>query len=425
MYGSNSDIRQLRMNINIKREADESTFDGQSKKLKAGEGGHKKLFCTKCPGKSWLTKSGVAYHMKTKHDIKEASSSQEVSAEPVVVKESNKSSDENMEPNKTVEQMLKTTGPLNPNQINATQNESYNEQLSKVLEENRRMAVELAAVAGEAAELRARAGAAGRLMAELRGMVECPVCLLLPKARPVPMCPNGHHVCVPCRERLALEERVVRCPTCKVPLGVASSLLAARVMEVVEHECEHVGCPALVPLAAYPAHLAACTLRLVLCPGFRCEELVATTRLGEHVAACRENMEWKAADRGKVFKSPDEKDVSWKTRQIIFNGRMFFFHIQRSGGTMAAEVVMLGSGEECENYIAEISLLGGGSKTVAKFSNAPRPMDKEKWGDFCFTVSQKAMDKIWKFDPAEKKFKFEIKVRIIELGAGIDCDSTV
>lgn len=155
--------------------------------------------------------------MKTKHDIKEASSSQEVSAEPVVKKESNKSSDENMEPNKSVKQMLKTTGPLNPNQINATQNESDNEQLSKVLEENRRMAVELAAVAGEAAELRARAGAAARLMAELRGMVECPVCLLLPKARPVPMCPNGHHVCVPCRERLALEERVVGAPPARCP----------------------------------------------------------------------------------------------------------------------------------------------------------------------------------------------------------------
>ena len=38
------------------------------------------------------------------------------------------------------------------------------------------------------------------LVEELKQMVECPVCLLLPKNRgPIPVCSNGHFVCTTCR----------------------------------------------------------------------------------------------------------------------------------------------------------------------------------------------------------------------------------
>ena len=49
-----------------------------------------------------------------------------------------------------------------------------------------------------------------KLEAKLRNLVECPVCLALPRKGPVPCCANGHLVCSPClgklREEAMLEQ---------------------------------------------------------------------------------------------------------------------------------------------------------------------------------------------------------------------------
>jgi hypothetical protein len=63
------------------------------------------------------------------------------------------------------------------------------------------------------------------LMARLRRRVECPVCQAVPRAFPVPQCPNGHCICSPCnlaRRAVGLKD----CPTCgaRIP-GEARSLL--------------------------------------------------------------------------------------------------------------------------------------------------------------------------------------------------------
>ena len=46
--------------------------------------------------------------------------------------------------------------------------------------------------------------------AKLRKLIECPVCLALPRKGPVPCCANGHLVCSPClgklREEAMLEQ---------------------------------------------------------------------------------------------------------------------------------------------------------------------------------------------------------------------------
>ena len=83
------------------------------------------------------------------------------------------------------------------------------------------------------------------VMAELMGMVECPVCLLVPKqGGPVPVCSNGHFVCRTCRDRIRQEagELVAKCPSCMVDLGNTTSLIASRLFGRVKHECENEGC---------------------------------------------------------------------------------------------------------------------------------------------------------------------------------------
>ena len=44
--------------------------------------------------------------------------------------------------------------------------------------------------------------------AKMRKLVECPVCLTLPREGPVPCCANGHLVCNPCLGKLRAENKL-------------------------------------------------------------------------------------------------------------------------------------------------------------------------------------------------------------------------
>ena len=55
-------------------------------------------------------------------------------------------------------------------------------------------------VTAEVAQLRLENKQLRDLVEELKGVVECPVCLVLPReGGPVPVCSNGHFVCRTCR----------------------------------------------------------------------------------------------------------------------------------------------------------------------------------------------------------------------------------
>jgi E3 ubiquitin-protein ligase SIAH1 len=50
---------------------------------------------------------------------------------------------------------------------------------------------------------------------ELESLVsslECPVCLEIPKAKPIYQCANGHLICCHCKPSLAIQI----CPTCEI-----------------------------------------------------------------------------------------------------------------------------------------------------------------------------------------------------------------
>ena len=82
--------------------------------------------------------------------------------------------------------------------------------------------------------------AVGKIVKKLRQLVECPVCLSMPREGPVPCCVKGHIVCCPCLNRLRGEGRL-GCPTCREPMGKGKSLLALVVIEEIQHECRNQG----------------------------------------------------------------------------------------------------------------------------------------------------------------------------------------
>merc|ERR1719234_2520132 len=126
-----------------------------------------------------------------------------------------------------------------------------------------------------------------RFEEKLRKLVECPVCLTLPRIGPVPCCANGHLVCSPCLEKLRGEDNM-DCPTCREPFGEGKSLLASAVAEQVQHECRHPGCTKTTPLGRIVHHEKDCKWRLVLCPGDEesCTEMIPFCKVEAHAQGC-------------------------------------------------------------------------------------------------------------------------------------------
>ena len=59
---------------------------------------------------------------------------------------------------------------------------------------------------------------------DLKEVLECPVCLRIPRCAPVFQCERGHVVCNECHPKL------VTCPVCRLPLGKTRSLISEKVL---------------------------------------------------------------------------------------------------------------------------------------------------------------------------------------------------
>jgi len=120
---------------------------------------------------------------------------------------------------------------------------------------------------------------------KLKENVECPVCMEIPRAGPMFVCPNGHFVCKKCKTG--------SCPTCRVAMGAGKSLLAITVIENIDHKCKFVECEELFALDKLAAHEKICEHRIVRCPHSLCTVEVALSKLLEHLGekTCSYNSE--------------------------------------------------------------------------------------------------------------------------------------
>ena len=77
--------------------------------------------------------------------------------------------------------------------------------------------------------------------------LECPVCLILPRAPPILVCRAGHSVCCECFPRLSRSYRSRRCPICQARYcsPPARNFTAEAVLECLERNCrfDYRGCP--------------------------------------------------------------------------------------------------------------------------------------------------------------------------------------
>ena len=239
------------------------------------------------------------------------------------------------------------------------------------------------------------------VMKALKGMIECPVCLSVPRqGSPMPVCSNGHFICISCRDRIRQEagEVEAKCPSCLVNLGNATSLLAAKVIQCTKHECEHEGCEEMIPFSQLEKHSLACVFRRVLCPG--CGIEMAFKEVAEHIWSCKDAKEDDLKDDEVILKITiprdeveDIEEKEWKTSFVTVDKKMFFVQSKRENHFFYCEVIMLGSAEECKGFVASLHISEKANTYSTK--SPPRPISLENWGCMGLCVQEKALSNIW------------------------------
>ena len=310
--------------------------------------------------------------------------------------------------------------PRIENIIDLAENDDLKEQVRKLEEKNEQLNRSLKAVQVEKKEV-------DEAMEELRGMVECPVCLLVPRqVGPVPVCSNGHFVCRTCRNRIrqdALDtwiDQKPKCPSCMVDLGNATSLLASRLVERMKHECGQDGCEEMIPFPQLEKHQMVCLFRKVLCPGSTCELEIEFNKVEEHTKSCASI--WKQILENDCtymqYLTRPQKDnngtlLRWPTNVHRAHGKEFFIKTKRENRIHIFETIMLGTEEECKNYISSITILDKDFKSFTTFTCRPRPISMEKWGDMGLMLSEKALARNW--TAKNERYEYQIRVSILKV----------
>jgi len=311
-----------------------------------------------------------------------------------------------------------------PENVAIGDNPSYEELLS----DNARLRQELSLSTNEKL---ATSNKYDSLVTKLQAKVECPVCYDVPKQAPVPICPNGHVVCQGCKRDL--------CPTCRVRMGMGTSILAVTVIENIPHSCEFqiYGCQTTCSIVTLPTHQATCQYRAVKCPNFNCAERVPLTLLAEHsLRRCIHNGTFYSTPLSNSYnyiipanqtdQFDNRRNSTWRPDGITFDGKNFFLKITRKGkkAMWYFYVQMAGSEEEARQYTATIYVfktsMGVDGRNSHRFIGDICPIDlvstdRAAEAGYCCVLTDAQMKRVFTEGPnreADKKFGFSVEVRI-------------
>ena len=259
------------------------------------------------------------------------------------------------------------------------------------------------------------------MLEKLKDKIECPVCLGIPRGRPVPVCPNGHVVCTECKRDT--------CPTCRIAMGTNTSLLAGTVLENIEHNCKFGDCNENFSLEDLKKHEAVCLHRTVNCPSTKCAMKTSLTKLlvdhlrnskeccggGHHLALENWNRMNFVDDTGDVF----QRNEGYWPMHVYFNpdGEILAVFPIKSERQFYFMVVMFASETQCSKYKFEMIVheteseaLGLDSVMAAKFCGNPLSIDLMKEELKLYNTGEKLMAKIVKKSIDGKTFSLSFKI---------------
>jgi len=269
------------------------------------------------------------------------------------------------------------------------------------------------------------------IVEKLLKLVECPVCLTIPRKGPVPCCTQGHFVCSPCLKQLREKGRL-GCPTCRELMREGKSLLALALLEQVQHECSHQGCTSKTSFDQIEQHEKECEWRPIVCPGSgkACTAVIPFCQVESHAQDCA-YCKWPPISSPTIGitelkaiprHTTQENGFCWSTSLVQADGMLFFLRVfKNTGGNFTVDVIMKGSQEECEGFLVEASVIDAkseNSKVAFKSTFTPRPLRKENKPSFCLSVPQESMSEVWKLNAEEDQYVVKYHIKVIKLNPG-------
>lgn len=236
---------------------------------------------------------------------------------------------------------------------------------------------------------------------QVKDKLECPVCMEVPRSGPVPICPNGHFVCHRCKDDT--------CPTCRVAMGGARSLLAVTIIESVDHKCKFDDCVENFALAEVEKHESVCWHRSVSCPHVTCKEKVPVAKLTEHLLkskkCCTQDSLLKAVSNWTqltyIVRKETQKDprLNWPVGLYSFSGEVFSVFPRKLEGHYTFVIIMFGSKTECSKFKFEMIVheswaRAGESEMAVKYQGNPLSIDRNENQINFFEASEQFMDKL-------------------------------
>jgi len=218
---------------------------------------------------------------------------------------------------------------------------------------------------------------------ELKDVLECPVCLKVPRQPPIYQCERGHCICSVCHAKLT------NCPVCRIPLGKTRSLIFEKVLSKMPHSCKFsdYGCKMEHTKTTLECHEKDCGYRLVNCVDLACQTQVPMAQLVEHMKKDHERGDFVHTESNTyrshfIVQSSDfTGEIMWISDHIVFEDRHFFRECCRSkDGQWFVWVYMIGSRKECEEYIYTVKIMSDGREEELMYRGRCVPLDiaKEK-----------------------------------------------
>ena len=174
----------------------------------------------------------------------------------------------------------------------------------------------------------------------------------------------------------------------------------------------------MIPFPQLEKHQLVCLSRKVLCPGSKCKLQIQFNKMKEHANSCPhifkivngDNYTWSQVLPRNKKDTNDKK--TWPTKPLMAHGRLFFLKKKRENRIHTFETIMLGTEEECKDYLSTITIFDKDSKIFTKIFCHPRPISLENWWDMGLMMSEKALAKIWTLGEDGYGYGYEIKLSI-------------
>jgi len=166
----------------------------------------------------------------------------------------------------------------------------------------------------------------------LKDLLECPVCLRVPRSSPIYQCARGHVVCSDCRPNVST------CPQCRDPLGNIRSLVSEKMLEKLPAVCKFAdnGCQVEMLRSQLGDHEKNCAFRLVNCVDLACQQRIPVSRLLAHLDNDHETEDFVRVEGGTysshfiVNEEDFTKSIMWISDQLHYDEKYFYRECCRS-----------------------------------------------------------------------------------------------